>query len=59
LIRPALALVLTLSALKLLDVPNEVLGVLLVVAMLAGGAAWYLKRRRAHALHAPREAPTS
>jgi uncharacterized membrane protein YfcA len=59
LIRPALALVLTLSALKLLDVPNEVLGVLLVVTLLAGAATWYLRRRRARARHAPREAPAS
>jgi len=44
-IRPALALVLTLSGLKLLDVPNEVLGATLVLALL-GGAGWWVARRR-------------
>jgi uncharacterized membrane protein YfcA len=53
-IRPALALVLTLSALKLLDVSNEVLGVLLAVALLGGVAVWYFRRRRARALRGPR-----
>jgi uncharacterized membrane protein YfcA len=58
-IRPALALVLTFSALKLLDVPNEVLGVLLVVTTVAGGVAWSLRRRRARGQHEPREASAS
>jgi hypothetical protein len=48
-IRPALALVLTLSALKLLDVSNEVLGVLLAVTLIGGAAVWYVRRRRARA----------
>jgi hypothetical protein len=48
-IRPILVLVLTMSALKLLDVPNQALALLLASAMLAGGASWYVSRRRAQA----------
>jgi uncharacterized membrane protein YfcA len=48
-IRPILVLVLTLSALKLLDVSNEVLGAVLVAALVAGGATWFVTRRRDHA----------
>jgi uncharacterized membrane protein YfcA len=47
-IRPILVLVLTLSALKLLDVPNEVLGAVLIAALVAGGATWFVTQRRAH-----------
>jgi uncharacterized membrane protein YfcA len=49
-IRPILVLVLALSALKLLDVPNEVLGAVLAGAILAGTATWFVTRRRARAL---------
>ena len=48
-IRPILVLVLTMSALKLLAVPNEVLGLVLLSAAVAGGASWYVTRRRAQA----------
>jgi hypothetical protein len=44
-IRPLLALVLVLSGLKLLDVPNEVLGVILVLALIGGAVAWFVRRR--------------
>ena len=44
-IRPALALVLLLSGLKLLDVPNEVLGAILVAA-LAAVVVWFVRQRR-------------
>ncbi len=46
LIRPVLALVLVLSGLKLLDVPNDVLGVILVLALIGGAVAWFVRRRR-------------
>jgi uncharacterized membrane protein YfcA len=49
-IRPILVLVLALSALKLLDVPNEVLAAVLVGAIVAGTATWFVTRRRARAL---------
>jgi uncharacterized protein len=49
-IRPILVLVLALSALKLLDVPNEVLGAVLAGAILAGTATWFVTRRRARTL---------
>jgi uncharacterized membrane protein YfcA len=49
-IRPLLVLVLVLSALKLLDVPNEVLGVILVAAVVAGTATYFVTRRRSRAL---------
>ncbi len=45
-IRPILVLVLALSALKLLDVPNEVLGAILLGAIVAAMVTWYVKRRR-------------
>jgi uncharacterized membrane protein YfcA len=44
-IRPVLALVLLLTGLKLLEVPNEVLGVILVTALVAG-SVWFVRRRR-------------
>jgi uncharacterized membrane protein YfcA len=48
-IRPILVLVLTLSGLKLLDVPNEVLGAALVAALVAGATTWFVKQRQARA----------
>ena len=45
-IRPLLALVLVLSGLKLLDVPNEILGVILALALIGGAVAWFVRRRR-------------
>jgi hypothetical protein len=59
-IRPVLALVLTLSGLKLLDVPNEVLGALLVLAVVGGVVAWFVRRRQsasASAVHEPARTP--
>lgn len=47
-IRPVLALVLVLTGLKLLDVPNAVLGLVLVLALGGGAAVWLVRRRRAH-----------
>jgi uncharacterized membrane protein YfcA len=44
-IRPILVLVLALSGLKLLDVPNEFLAAVLVSALVAGGATWFVTRR--------------
>jgi uncharacterized membrane protein YfcA len=55
-IRPVLAVVLVLSALKLLDVPNEVIAVLLVVVLVGFALAWYVRRRRARTQPAPRVA---
>jgi uncharacterized membrane protein YfcA len=49
-IRPVLALVLVLSGLKLLDVPNEVLAVILALALIGGAGAWFVRRRRVRAL---------
>jgi uncharacterized protein len=49
-IRPILVLVLALSALKLLDVSNDVLLAVLAGAILAGTATWFVTRRRARAL---------
>jgi uncharacterized membrane protein YfcA len=46
-IRPVLVVVLALTGLKLLDVPNEVLLAILVVAAIGGGVAWFVTRRRA------------
>ena len=40
-IRPILVLVLALSGLKLLDVPNQVLGAILVGALVAGTATYF------------------
>jgi uncharacterized protein len=51
-IRPALALVLLLSGLKLLDVPNEVLGAILVAA-LVGVVVWFVRQRRGRKRPAP------
>jgi uncharacterized protein len=51
-IRPVLVLVLALTGLKLLDVSNTVLLVILVAAILGGGVAWFVTRRRARAQHA-------
>jgi uncharacterized protein len=48
-IRPVLALVLVLSGLKLLDVSNEVLAVILAVALIAGAVTWFVRRRRVRA----------
>jgi uncharacterized membrane protein YfcA len=58
-IRPVLALVLTLTGLKLLGVPNEVLLAILVAAVVAGAATWFVTRRRARARHAATEASAS
>jgi uncharacterized membrane protein YfcA len=52
-IRPVLALVLVLTGLKLLGVPNEVLGAILVVAVAAGTTVWVVRRRRVDARPAP------
>ena len=49
-IRPVLVLVLALSALKLLDVPNEVLAVMLASAIAAALTTWLVRRRRSPAL---------
>jgi uncharacterized membrane protein YfcA len=48
-IRPVLVLVLALTGLKLLDVPNEALLAILVIAVVAGGVTWFVTRRRARA----------
>jgi uncharacterized membrane protein YfcA len=58
-IRPVLVLVLALTGLKLLDVPNEVLGAVLVVALLGSAVVWFVTRRRARALHAATAASAS
>ena len=52
-IRPVLALVLVLSALKLLDVPNDVLAVILALALIGGAVAWFVRRRRVRARRVP------
>ena len=46
-IRPILVLVLALSGLKLLDVPNEVLAAVLGAALAAGATSWFVGHRRA------------
>src|SRR5437868_817453 len=51
-IRPLLVLVLALTGLKLLDVSNWILLAILVLALAAGGVAWFVTRRRAHAQRA-------
>jgi uncharacterized membrane protein YfcA len=51
-IRPVLALVLVLSSLKLLDVPNGVLAAILVLTLIGVGVAWFVRRQRVRALHA-------
>jgi uncharacterized membrane protein YfcA len=58
-IRPVLVLVLALTGLKLLGVPNEVLLAILVIAVVAGSVAWFVTRRRARARHAATAAPAS
>jgi hypothetical protein len=59
-IRPILVLVLVLSALKLLDVPNEVLAAVLAGAIVAATATYFVTRRRARALvHAPSATPAA
>jgi hypothetical protein len=50
-IRPLLVLVLALTGLKLLDVPNAVLLTILVLAAIGGAVSWFFTRRRAHAQH--------
>ena len=45
-IKPVLALVLSLTALKLLGVPNEVLLGILVASIAAGTVAFFVRRRR-------------
>ena len=45
-IRPILVLVLALTGLKLLDVPNEVLGGILAGAIIAALATWFVRQRR-------------
>ncbi|MFN8025526.1 MAG: sulfite exporter TauE/SafE family protein [Acidimicrobiia bacterium] len=57
-IRPILVLVLVLSALKLLDVPNEALGAVLVAALVAGAATWFATRRRSAATKAAAPEPS-
>jgi uncharacterized membrane protein YfcA len=49
-IRPILVLVLALTGLKLLNVPNEVLGGILAAAIFAALATWSVRQRRAGAL---------
>jgi uncharacterized membrane protein YfcA len=51
-IRPVLVMVLALTGLKLLDVSNAVLLAILIVSVVAGGAVWFVTRRRARAQHA-------
>jgi uncharacterized membrane protein YfcA len=58
-IRPLLVLVLALTGLKLLDVPNGVLLAILVLALVAGGVAWFVTRRRARARDAATAASAS
>lgn len=58
-IRPILVLVLALSGLKLLDVPNEVLGGILAGAIIAALATWFVRQRRARALAGARPATPS
>jgi uncharacterized membrane protein YfcA len=58
-IRPLLVLVLALTGMKLLDVPNGVLLAILVVALVAGGVAWFVTRRRARGRDAATAASAS
>ncbi len=48
-IRPVLVLVLALTGLKLLDVPNGVLLAILAAAVAGGAVSWFVTRRRARA----------
>jgi uncharacterized membrane protein YfcA len=58
-IRPLLVLVLALTGLKLLDVPNEALLAILIAAVVGSGVVWFVTRRRAHARHAAMGASAS
>ncbi len=58
-IRPVLVLVLALSALKLLDVPNEVLGAILLSVIVAALTTWLVRRRRRAPAPAPLAAPAA
>lgn len=58
-IRPVLVLVLALTGLKLLGVPNEALLAILVLALVGGGVTWFVTRRRARARHAGTAASAS
>jgi uncharacterized membrane protein YfcA len=58
LIRPVLVVVLAASAMKLLGVPNPVVGAFLVVAVVAGGVALYRARTRP-ASGVPASTPTT
>jgi uncharacterized protein len=58
-IRPVLVLVLALTGLKLLDVPNEVLLAILVLAVVGAGVSWFVTRRRARVQHAATETSAS
>jgi len=58
-IRPVLVLVLALTGLKLLDVSNAALLVILALAIVAGVATWFVTRRRARAQHAVTAAAAS
>ncbi|MFI5053168.1 MAG: sulfite exporter TauE/SafE family protein [Acidimicrobiia bacterium] len=55
-IRPVLVLVLALSGLKLLDVPNQVLAGILVASLAGGVTTWIVTRRRARARELARRA---
>jgi uncharacterized membrane protein YfcA len=52
-IRPVLALVLVLSGLKLLDVSNDALAVILALALIGAAIAWFVRRRRVRARLVP------
>ena len=52
-IRPVLALVLVLSGLKLLDVSNDALAVILAIASIGGIVAWFVRRRRVRTRRVP------
>jgi len=58
-VRPALALVLAASGLKLLEVGNVQLGILLVGAVLLGPAAWALVRATGGLRFLPRSQPSA
>ena len=58
-IRPVLVLVLALTGLKLLGVPNEALLAILVLALVGSGVTWFVMRRRARAQHARTAASAS
>jgi uncharacterized membrane protein YfcA len=58
-IRPVLCLVLTLTGLKLLGIGNEVLLVLLILAIVGGATTWFVTQRRARARRAATGASAS